>query len=80
MTGRHSGLDATHVVIVNGLRQFLVWPSHRPLPAGWHHVGRTGSKAELGEYLKALGVETLSRLPRTARAAAPQAPPPPDGD
>jgi uncharacterized protein YbdZ (MbtH family) len=72
MTGRKGGLEATHVIIVNGLRQFMVWPSHRPLPPGWHHVGRTGSKAELGLYLKALGVDTLARLPRSPRAAAPQ--------
>ena len=69
MASRQSGSDASHMVIVNDSSQFVVWPSQRRLPPGWRHVGHTGTRAELTEYLKAMGVQTVAAPVPRPRAA-----------
>ena len=31
-------------VVVNHEEQYSVWPVHKPIPAGWQAVGKTGKK------------------------------------
>ncbi|MFI9271117.1 MbtH family protein [Kitasatospora sp. NPDC052896] len=38
--------EARHVVVVNDEEQYSVWAVGRPLPAGWHATGTTGSREE----------------------------------
>lgn len=41
-----------HQIVVNDAREFAVWPSARPLPAGWQPAGRTGTREELVTHLR----------------------------
>lgn len=55
---RHTGAmsstprKALHQIVVNDAREFAVWPSARPLPAGWRPAGRTGTRDELVTHLR----------------------------
>ena len=51
--------EGTHQIITNDDLQFVVWSSRRPLPPGWRHVGKSGSRAELTPYLREMLVETI---------------------
>ena len=41
-----------HQIVVNDAREFAVWPSAKPLPAGWRPAGRTGTREELMTHLR----------------------------
>ena len=43
---------ALHQIVVNEAREFAVWPSSKPLPAGWRPSGRTGTREELMAHLR----------------------------
>lgn len=43
---------ALHQIVVNEAREFAVWPSSKPLPAGWRPSGRTGTREELLAHLR----------------------------
>jgi MbtH protein len=63
--------NATHQIITNHDDQFVVWPDSRRLPVGWRYVGRSGTRAELRQYLHDMLVETVPaplhvRSPRPA--------------
>ena len=51
--------QGTHQIITNDDLQFVVWSNQRPLPRGWRHVGKSGSRAELTLYLREMLVETI---------------------
>ncbi|GJD51390.1 hypothetical protein OPKNFCMD_4144 [Methylobacterium crusticola] len=36
--------DETVTVVVNHEGRYALWPAHRPPPAGWREVGRSGPK------------------------------------
>lgn len=38
--------EATFLVVVNQEEQYSIWPSHRPLPAGWLATGQPAKKAD----------------------------------
>ena len=40
-------------VLVNAELQYSVWPSGKPVPAGWSRVGPRGPKAECLAYIEA---------------------------
>lgn len=42
---------ATHRIIVNDDRDYLVWPADSSLPPHWRYVGKSGSEAELREFV-----------------------------
>jgi len=42
----------TYTVVVNHEEQYSIWFSGREIPAGWHAVGKEGSKAECLDYIK----------------------------
>jgi MbtH protein len=33
-------------VVINHEEQYSIWPTYRPIPAGWRAVGKRGKKAE----------------------------------
>jgi len=41
-----------HQIVVNDAREFAVWPSAKPLPAGWRPPGGTGTREELLTHLR----------------------------
>jgi MbtH protein len=59
--------DATeYYVVINGEEQYSIWPSTRPLPAGWSTVGEPGPKAKCLDYIERTWVDMR---PRSLRAA-----------
>jgi MbtH protein len=58
MSGEHPGFEATHRVIVNEHKHFVVWPMGDRLPLGWRDMGREGTKSELESYLQQMAIET----------------------
>lgn len=43
--------NRTYTVVANDEEQYSIWADGRPLPAGWHEVGKTGSKSECLDYI-----------------------------
>ena len=41
-----------YTVVMNHEEQYSIWPSGREIPAGWHDVGRSGSKQECLAYIE----------------------------
>jgi len=39
-------------IVINTEEQFSIWPSYKPLPAGWKNVGFEGSKEHCLEEIK----------------------------
>jgi MbtH protein len=39
-------------VVVNHEEQYSIWPSYKPVPAGWREAGKTGLKDECLDYIK----------------------------
>jgi MbtH protein len=39
-------------VVVNHEEQYSIWPDFKEIPAGWHAVGRQGTKEECLAYIK----------------------------
>jgi len=45
--------DATiYKVIINHDEQYSIWPADRENPLGWNDVGKTGTRAEVLDYIK----------------------------
>nr|AUD12001.1 OrbH [Burkholderia cepacia] len=38
--------DLVHTVVINDEEQYSIWPTFRPVPAGWREVGVRGPKAD----------------------------------
>lgn len=43
--------NRAYSVVVNEEEQYSIWLAGRSLPAGWHEVGRTGSKSECLDHI-----------------------------
>ena len=39
-------------VIINHDEQYSIWPADRENPLGWNDVGKTGTRAEVLDYIK----------------------------
>lgn len=39
-------------VVVNHEEQYSIWPIDKEIPLGWKDTGKSGNKAECGEYVK----------------------------
>jgi MbtH protein len=44
--------QADYKVVVNGEEQYSIWPTYKPLPAGWFDAGKSGSRDECLAYIK----------------------------
>ncbi|GGB36206.1 antibiotic synthesis protein MbtH [Tistrella bauzanensis] len=38
-------------VVVNHEEQYSIWPTYKPVPAGWRTVGKQGPKADCLAYI-----------------------------
>jgi MbtH protein len=56
--GDGSDRHATHVIIVNDARDYLVWPVDRTVPPYWRTFGEAGSHEELQARLEELQIDT----------------------
>jgi MbtH protein len=41
----------TYTVVMNHEEQYSIWFSNKPIPAGWHAVGKEGNKSECLAYI-----------------------------
>ena len=55
-------------VVRNDEEQYSIWPADRPVPAGWHEVGREGTKAECLAYIEEVWTDIR---PLSARRPSP---------
>jgi MbtH protein len=39
------------LVVLNHEEQYSIWPSYKPIPAGWREEGKRGQKAECLAYI-----------------------------
>lgn len=44
--------NSTYHVVVNIEEQYSIWPTYKPVPAGWREAGKTGKRGECLEYIK----------------------------
>ena len=44
--------DRTYHVVVNDEEEYSIWLADRDIPAGWHAVGKSGTKAECLAYVE----------------------------
>ncbi len=58
--------EQTYLVVVNDEGQYSVWPSARPLPAGWYRSGHSGTEEDCLAHIAEIWTEVL---PRSARPA-----------
>jgi MbtH protein len=40
-----------YTVVMNQEEQYSIWPTYKPVPAGWSEVGKTGSKSACLTYI-----------------------------
>lgn len=38
-------------VVMNDEEMYSIWPTYKPLPAGWRAIGKSGPKAECLAYV-----------------------------
>jgi MbtH protein len=55
--------SASYEIVTNDRREYAVWPSARPLPAGWRHSGKSGGRDELLAYLKSVCMDPVEVVP-----------------
>jgi MbtH protein len=59
---------STFIVVINDEEQYSIWPSDRPIPAGWRTKGKQGTKDECLEYI---GLHWTDMRPRSQRPVQP---------
>jgi MbtH protein len=65
MPTRDSGEDETlYKVVVNAEEQYSIWPADRATPAGWNDSGKSGSRQDCLDYIKAVWID---RRPESLR-------------
>ncbi|AYA41214.1 MbtH family NRPS accessory protein [Xenorhabdus nematophila] len=53
-----TGNDAMNwMVVLNGKKQYSVWPTEYDIPVGWMATGRTGSKDDCLNHIAAIWPE-----------------------
>ncbi|HTJ69405.1 MAG TPA: MbtH family NRPS accessory protein [Actinospica sp.] len=58
--------NGAYSVVANDEEQYSIWAAGRSLPAGWHEVGKTGSKSECLDYI---GEVWTDMRPKSLRAS-----------
>ncbi|AXK65459.1 MULTISPECIES: MbtH family NRPS accessory protein [Burkholderia] len=65
--------DLIHTVVINDEEQYSIWPTFRPVPAGWREVGVRGTKAECLAHIETVWTDmrpaSLRRAMDGARAS-----------
>lgn len=62
----------TYIVLINEEEQYSLWLKDKKIPAGWHAVGKEGTKEECSQYVDEVWVDMrpLSLRKKMAAAAA----------
>ena len=59
----------TYSVVANDEEQYSIWVRGRALPAGWHEVGKTGSKSECLDHIGEIWTDMRPKSLRQAMEA-----------
>jgi MbtH protein len=62
--------ETRHVAVVNDEEQYSIWPAHRPVPAGWHETGVSGSKQECLDHIEKVWTDMRPKSLRERMARA----------
>jgi MbtH protein len=66
--------DIEYSVVINDEEQYSIWPTFRPVPAGWREVGVRGPKAACLAYIETVWTDMRpASLRRHMDAAAHEA-------
>lgn len=63
--------NARFVVLRNDEDQYSLWPAGQEVPAGWHPVGKEGSKEECVAYVDEVWTDMRPRSLREQMDGAP---------
>jgi MbtH protein len=61
--------ETEFTVVMNDQEQYSIWPTYRPVPAGWQAVGVTGNKSECLEHINQTWTDQRPRRLRDAQAS-----------
>jgi MbtH protein len=61
--------ETEFTVVINDQEQYSIWPTYRPVPAGWKTVGVTGNKTECLEHINQSWTDQRPRRLRDAQAS-----------
>ena len=64
MTAAEEQDRTRYAVVVNDEDQYSIWPVGREVPAGWHLVGREGSKSDCLAYIAEVWTDLRPRSVR----------------
>jgi uncharacterized protein YbdZ (MbtH family) len=64
-------------VVMNHEEQYSIWPAYKEIPAGWKHVGKTGSKSECLAHIKEVWTDITPLSVRKHMEEFAKNPPPP---
>jgi len=67
--------NAVFRVVRNAEEMHSIWPLHRPVPAGWHDAGFTGTKAACLDHIERAWTDMRPLSLRQALAAQEQGAP-----
>ena len=56
----------TLCVVRNDEEQYSIWPADEPPPAGWHSVGKSGTREECLSYIQSVWTDMRPRSLREA--------------
>lgn len=59
-----------YTVVVNHEDQYSIWPTFKPVPAGWSEVGKKGLKADCLAYVKEVWTDMTPRSLRQQTTTA----------
>ncbi|MFD5035176.1 MbtH family protein [Streptomyces sp. NPDC058405] len=62
------GSDRIYYVVVNEEEQYSLWPTDKPLPAGWRAAGFEGVKQECLQHIDTVWTDMRPRSLRLALA------------
>lgn len=60
--------DIEHTVVINDEEQYSIWPTFRPVPAGWQEVGVRGAKQDCLDYIDKVWTDITPKSVREAMA------------
>jgi len=44
--------EEIYTVVINGEKQYSIWPQYKAIPPGWNAVGKVGKKTECLQYIE----------------------------
>jgi MbtH protein len=54
----------SYIIVVNEEEQYSIWPAERPIPAGWHTAGPSGTRADCLAWIEKVWTDTRPRSVR----------------